>query len=55
MDREWKTLEEYHEKYGKGMISTTVFETFEELGSTSSLNLIEVREGLPIVLSVNNP
>jgi len=42
MGREWQTLDEYQEKYGKIMDTTSAFITFEELGVLLKRKLIDV-------------
>ena len=44
MAREWSTLEEYHEKYGRGLsLANTVFITLEEMGVLLRMKLISPR------------
>ena len=44
MAREWKSLEEYHEKYGRGLrLANTVFLTLEEMGLLLRMRLISPR------------
>jgi hypothetical protein len=42
MLKEWNSVDEYYDKFGKGMTSSIVFPTFEEIGVLLKRKLIDV-------------